>query len=134
MPEDRSPRSNAKPIISRSEYWPACRSPDDVSAEILKAFSGSRYKVRVTGSEVEITTGSKTLYRLWGELIPWGQNNAPVGLELTIRLSSQGSEVEAYAFDRFGWRITDKTFFGAEKTFEAQIDHLIKKAQTASEA
>ena len=131
---DQNPKSSAKPLISRSETWLASGSPDDVRAKILNAFNDRRYRVRVSGSEVEITTGSKILYRLWGELIPWGKNNVPVGLILTIRPSSQGTEVDAYAFDRFGRRITDKTFFGADKTFEAEIEHLTQKARSASAA
>jgi hypothetical protein len=109
-------------------------SPEDVRSGILKAFSDRRYKVTTSGSKLEITTGSKTLYKLWGELIPWGKNNVPVGLMLAVRPTAQGAEVEAFAYDRFGWRITDKTFFGADKNFEVEMDHLIQTARSASRA
>ncbi|GAA4035293.1 hypothetical protein GCM10023063_19640 [Arthrobacter methylotrophus] len=66
-------------------------------------------------------------------MVPWGKNNAPVGLILTILPTAGGAEVKASAYDRFGWRLTDKTFFGADETFTSKIDQLIQLARSASE-
>lgn len=123
----------AKPIFYRSESWHASSGPADLRARILEAFSDKRFAVKMTDDGIEVMTGSKILYKIWGNLIPWGQNNAPVGLTLSVRPAPEGgSEIKASAFDRFGWRLTDKTFFGADETFTSKMDHLMQTARTAS--
>ncbi|WP_143264605.1 hypothetical protein [Arthrobacter sp. 49Tsu3.1M3] len=122
------------PIFHRSETWFTPLSPEDLKAQFLEAFSDRRYAVKTTGDEIQVATGSKALYKIWGNLISWGQNNAPVGLTLSVRPSLEGgSEVTAAVFDRFGWRLTDKTFFGAEENFTSRMDGLMQTARTASE-
>lgn len=128
------PERNADPIVQRSETWRTSLSPELVRAKLQNAFGDRRYRVQSTDSELKVETGSRTLYRLWGELIPWGKNNAPVGLMLVILPTASGTEVKASAFDRFGWRLTNKTFFGADETLTSKIDQMIKLARSASEA
>lgn len=124
----------AKPMFYRSESWHASSDPQDVETLILKAFSDKRYAVKTRDDEIQVATGSTALYKIWGNLIPWGQNNAPVGLRLSVRPAPEGgSQVSATVFDRFGWRLTDRTFFGADETFTSKMDHLMHTARTASE-
>jgi len=140
MAEQR-PKGNAKflpearrPMFYRSETWHASSGPEALKAKFMEAFRDKPYAVKTLGDEIQVTPGSKALYKIWGELVPWGQNNAPVGLTLSVKSAPEGgSEVTAAAFDRFGFRWTDKTFFGAEENFTSKMDHLIQAARSASE-
>jgi hypothetical protein len=132
--EEQGREGIGNPIFHRSETWFTPLSPEDLKAQFLEAFSDKRYAVQTTDDDIQVFTGSKLLYKTWGELIPWGRNNAPVGLRLSVRPAPEGgSEVEAAAFDRFGFRWTDKTFLGAEENFTSRMDGLMQTARTASE-
>ncbi|WP_026538715.1 hypothetical protein [Arthrobacter sp. 9MFCol3.1] len=131
--EEQGREGIGNPIFHRSETWFTPLSPEDLKAQLLEAFSDKRYAVQTTDDDIQVFAGSKLLYKAWGELIPWGQDNAPVGLTLSVRPALEGgSEVTAAVFDRFGWRLTDKTFFGADETFTSKMDHLMQTARTVS--
>ena len=58
----------------------------------------------------------------------------PVALTVRVRAAGEGTQVDAHAFDTFGFRLTDQAFFGAEKTFADRLNALLSKAATAASA
>lgn len=123
--------SHARPLFERCETW---LSPFDVTelvASVSKAV-GSGEDIRSGENWVEIRSGSASRYRIWGELFPWGRKSVPVMLRIEAEATGQGSIVHAHAQDWFGSRISDRAFFGAEKSFQTAISILMKTAEESA--
>ena len=119
-----------KPIVEITEHW---RSPLGASAAIeaiAGSFAKSRAKVEIDGGAVRIRAGSNWFYRILGNLLS-GEKVLPVALEVTATAIDDGCKLQARAFDTFGWRLTDRTFFGAEQSFMNRLEDLLKSAATA---
>lgn len=119
-----------KPIVEITEHW---RSPLGASAAIeaiAGSFAKSRAKVEIDGGAVRIRAGSNWFYRILGNLLS-GEKVLPVALEVTATAIDDGCKLQARAFDTFGWRLTDRTFFGAEQFFRNRLEDLLKSAATA---
>jgi hypothetical protein len=81
---------------------------------------------------LSVRRGSNWKYRLWGNLFSAGRNNVPVALRLNAKPTANGSEIEAHAFDTFGFRLVEHAFFGAEETITEQLETLLRTAAEAA--
>ncbi|MFJ5695961.1 hypothetical protein ACIP9X_19205 [Arthrobacter sp. NPDC093125] len=123
-----------KPMFEKTEYWSSPLSPESVFEAISTAFGSEKARIRQDGDLLEVRTGSNWQYRLWGNLFHWSRQAVPVALTVRVRAAGEGTQVDAHAFDTFGFRLTDHAFFGTEKTFADRLDALLSKAATAASA
>ncbi|WP_394252015.1 hypothetical protein [Arthrobacter pityocampae] len=121
------------PIVEIYEVWNSPLSAPVALDAIARSFSRSSAKVEQAGNAVSIRTGSNWRYRLLGNALS-GSTALPVALTVTVTSLRDGSELEAHAYDTFGWRITDETFFGAKESFEQRLRELLTSAAKAAEA
>jgi hypothetical protein len=119
-------------MFERTELWSSPLSQDAVLAALSRAFTIDGAKVSQDGEELEVRRGSNWRYRLWGNLVQAGRKNAPVGLTLRVSPTTTGSDIEAHAFDTFGFRIIERAFFGAQETFEQALERLLDIAAVAA--
>lgn len=120
-----------KPIVEIIEHW---RSPLGAKAAIeaiARSCAKSRAKVEIDGGAVRIHAGSSWVYRILGNLLS-SETVLPVALEITATAIDDGCKLQARAFDTFGWRLADRTFFGAEQSFRNRLEDLLKNAATAA--
>lgn len=119
-------------MVEVMESW---RSPLGASAAaeaIAQSFFGSSAKVQQVGDVVRVRTGSNWRYRLLGSSLS-GRGAIPVALDVRATSRVEGSTVEAHAYDTLGWRMTDRTFSGAEKVFDKRLAELLTRAAAAVE-
>lgn len=121
-----------RPMFERSESWTSALGPAAVLSAVAKEFSTADARVEASDTRLEVRIGSNLTYRLWGELLQWGQKAAPVALEIRVQALQEGSRISAYVHDTFGFRLTEQTFFGAEKTFEEKIERMLSRAANAA--
>ncbi|BCW17503.1 hypothetical protein NtRootA9_02110 [Arthrobacter sp. NtRootA9] len=126
--------NRTKPMFEKTEHWFSPLSPNRALAAISTAFASEKTRIRQDEDSLEIRTGSNWQYRLWGNLFSWSRRNVPVALIVQVRAAEQGTEIEARAFDTFGIRLTDQTFFGAQETFEDRLAELLATAASAANA
>lgn len=113
-----------------TERWDTALAPSVALEAVAQAFSARGAKVKRSGDRVEVRAGSNWKFRLLGNLLASGKT-LPIGLDVTAASASQGSEIYAHAFDTFGFRITDQTFFGAKDSFENRLEDLLATAAAA---
>ena len=124
--------SKSKPMFERTERWTSPLPARTVSDAVAQAFSDRSAKVDQDGYSVRIHCGSNWRYRLWGNLFSAGRQNIPVGLVMQATPSAGGSTIEAHAFDTFGFRLVEKSFFGARDSFEERLEELLAIAADAA--
>ncbi|WP_045732378.1 hypothetical protein [Pseudarthrobacter chlorophenolicus] len=127
-------RSRTKPMFEKTDQWLSPLSPGEVLAAVSTAFAPEKAKVRQDGNVLDIRTGSNLQYRLWGNLFSVGRRNLPAAITIRVRAAKQGAEIEAHAFDTFGFRLTDQAFFGARESFEDRLNELLEMVATAAKA
>ncbi len=119
------------PIVEITERW-ATAVPTSVALDaVAQAFSDLGMKVKRSGERVEVRTGSNWRFRVLGNLLSSGKT-LPVALDVTAASLSERPGLQAYAFDTFGFRITDQLFFGAKESFEARLEELLTIAAAAA--
>jgi hypothetical protein len=82
-----------------------------------------------TQNGIEVRAGSDILFRLLGTLL--GFRRFPVGLEVFVRSDEEGTRVTSYAYDRLGWYITKKLFWG-EDNLNRRLTDLLNEVRTAA--
>lgn len=123
--------SKAKPIVEMTEHWSSPLAETAAIEAIAKAFSDRGVKVDQNEDGVRIRTGSNWRYRLLGNLLA-NRASIPVALHVTMTPAGEGSTLRAHAFDTFGWRITNRTFFGAKESVQQRLEELLKSAAAAA--
>lgn len=118
------------PIFEISASWESPHAAEDVLEAIGKVFFAEDLSVDVSTGSVEVRSGSNFWYRMMGEMLN-SYKNAPVALMLSVRPSDDGSIVDARAFETYGSRATDKTMFGAARTFKLKLVDLMETASSA---
>lgn len=123
-----------KPMFEKTQHWTSALPREAALEAITEAFASEGAKINRKGDLIQVRTGSNWQYRLWGNLLSLGRNNVPVGIDIRARSApdGNGTEVEAHAFDTFGARLTDHVFFGAQETFEEQLQALMDRATKAT--
>ncbi|WP_307054685.1 hypothetical protein [Arthrobacter bambusae] len=119
-------------MFERSERWTSPLSPESALEAVSTAFSSKGARFLREGNILTVRQGSNWKYRLLGNLFPGGRRNVPVALTLKAIPSAEGSDIEAHAFDTFGVRLVEHAFFGAQKTFEEQLENLLGTAAEAA--
>ena len=82
-----------------------------------------------TQNGIEVRAGSDTLFRLLGTLL--GFRRFPVGLEVVVRSDEEGTRVISSAYDRLGWYVTKKLFWG-EDNLNRRLTDLLNEVRTAA--
>ena len=123
---------NVEPMFEQSERWMSPLAPGKALAAISDVFASQGVAVEQDGNSLTVRRGSNWKYRLWGNLFSIGRRNIPVALTLSVTSSAEGSDIEAHAFDTFGGRLVEHAFFGAQETFEEQLDNLLSTAAEAA--
>ena len=126
--------SRTKPLFEKTEHWSSPLTQDEALTAISKAFASDKARIHQDGELLEIRTGSNLQYRLWGNLFSWSRRKIPVALTVRVRAAEHGVHIDAHAFDTFGFRLTDHTFFGARENFEDRLEVLLRQAAAAAEA
>jgi hypothetical protein len=121
------------PIVEIHEVWSSPLSASAALEAIARTFSSSSANVEQTANTVSIRTGSNWRYRLLGNALS-GSATLPVALAVTATSLGNGCELDAHAYDTFGWRITDRTFFGAKESLEERLRELLTSAAKAAQA
>jgi hypothetical protein len=123
------------PIVEIHEVWSSPLSASAALEAIARTFSSSSSSANVeqTVNTVSIRTGSNWRYRLLGNALS-GSATLPVALAVTATSLGNGCELDAHAYDTFGWRITDRTFFGAKESLEERLRELLTSAAKAAQA
>lgn len=119
-----------EPLFKISASWDSPLSPKEVLESLSRAFFVEEVTVDAQTNAVEVKSGSNFLYRMWGEALN-GYKNAPVTLLLKVHPADDGSRVEVSAFDTFGFRLTNRLFGGAGKTFKSKLIDLMETASSA---
>lgn len=124
--------SKVGPMFEQSERWMSPLAPGKVLEAVSDVFASQGATVEQNGDILTVRRGSNWKYRLWGSLFSIGRRNVPVALTLSATSSAEGSAIEAHAFDTFGVRLTERAFFGAQETFEEELDGLLRTATEAA--
>lgn len=129
--DSKSP--DEKPLVEVLKSWHSPMRASAAAAAIAQSFSGSTTKVQHVGDIVRVRTGSNWRYRLLGNSLS-GSGALPVALDVEVTSMGEGSIVQARAYDTLGWRMTVRTFTGAEKVFDARLMKLLAETAVATEA
>lgn len=124
--------SKAKPMFERSEQWMSPLTPEGALDAVSNAFTSQGARLLREGNVLTVRLGSNWKYRLLGNLFPSGRRNVPIALTLKATLRAEGSDLDAHAFDTFGVRLVEHAFFGAQETFEEQLENLLSTAAEAA--
>lgn len=124
--------SKVKPMFERSERWMSPLSPESALEAVSNVSSSQGAGVLREGNVLTVHRGSNWKYRLLGNLFLSGRRNVPVALTLKAIPSAEGSDLDAHAFDTFGVRLVEHAFFGAQETFEEQLENLLSTAAEAA--
>jgi hypothetical protein len=82
-----------------------------------------------TQTGIEVRAGSDTLFRLFGAFLSF--KRFPVGLEVIVRSDAEGARVMSSAYDRLGWYLTKKLFWG-EGDLNARLTDLLNEVRTGA--
>jgi hypothetical protein len=126
--------NRTKPMFEKTEQWLSPLSPNQVLAAISTAFASEKATIHQDEDFLDIRTGSNLQYRLWGNLFSWSRRNIRAAITVRVRGAEQGAQIEAHAFDTFGFRLTDQAFFVAKETFEVRLNGLLAMAASAAKA
>ena len=101
-----------------------------VSGRILTTLDGAGLRTSQIESGIQAHSGSDFLFRLLG--IPLGSNQLPVGID--VRVTSAGDEtlVSATAYDRLGWYVNKKLFWG-EDVVDHKLTGLLNTVRSAAD-
>lgn len=121
------------PIVEVTERWVTTLPAPVALDAIAQAFSDLGNKVDRDGGTVKVRSGSNWTFRMFGNLLSSGKD-LPVALDVTAAPLTGGSAVHVYAYDTFGFRVTDRLFFGAKESFETRLEELLTTAASAVQA
>ncbi len=65
------------------------------------------YNPHNDGESVSVREGSNFPLRIWGTMLPWGRRSIPVGMNVTLRETTTGTEAVVRAYDS-GWYLDAK--------------------------
>lgn len=100
-----------------------------LSGRICKHLSAVGLRPNQTQNGIEVRAGSDILFRLLGALL--GFRRFPVGLDVSIRSDEEGTRVTSSAYDRLGWYVTKKLFWG-EDNLNRRLNDLLNEVRTAA--
>jgi hypothetical protein len=100
-----------------------------LSARIADHLGAVGLRPHRTQAGLEVRAGSDTLFRLFGAFL--GFRRFPVGLEVFVRSDEDGTRVTSSVYDRLGWYLTKKLFWG-EADLNGRLTELLNEVRTAS--
>lgn len=102
---------------------------DLITRRIVDRLSSAGLKPNQVQNSIEVRTGSDLLLRLFGFLL--APNNFPVGLTVHVVADEEGSRVKSSAYDRLGWYVNKKLFWG-EDVLNRKLTNLLNEVRAAA--
>jgi hypothetical protein len=96
-------------IYEQSESFPVRTTAPESIARLMTGLKIAGYSPRREGNSVSVRRGSNLLLRTWGTMLPWGRKSIPVGMTVTLKETTTGTEAVVHAYDRLGWYLDAKT-------------------------
>lgn len=90
-------------IFELSESFPVRPSAPESIAVLMAGLRAADYNPRNDGESVSVREGSNFPVRIWGTMLPWGRRSIPVGMTVTLKETTTGTEAVVHAYDRLGW-------------------------------
>lgn len=116
-------------IYSMNDDFTVQGSPESVSQRILHALNTAGLSTDQTPDGIEVRAGSDILLRLFGFLL--APDKFPVGLTVHVASAEEGTRVTSSAYDRLGWYINKKLFWG-EDVLNRRLTELLNMVRTAT--
>lgn len=116
-------------IYSMNDDFTVQGSPESVSRRILQALNTAGLSTDQTPDGIEVRAGSDILLRLFGFLL--APDKFPVGLTVHVASAEEGTKVTSSAYDRLGWYINKKLFWG-EGVLNRRLTELLNMVRTAT--
>lgn len=100
-----------------------------VSRRIVDHLSSAGLRPKQTQNGIEVRAGSDILLRLLGFLL--APNSFPVGLDVYAAKGEEGTRVTSSAYDRLGWYVNKKLFWG-EDVLNRRLTQLLNEVRAAA--
>ncbi|MCI9870300.1 hypothetical protein [Arthrobacter humicola] len=96
-------------IYELSESIPVQTTAPESIAVLMAGLRAAGYIPRNEGESVSVREGSNFSLRIWGTMLPWGRKSIPIGMTVTLKETTTGTEAVVHAYDRLGWYLDAKT-------------------------
>lgn len=116
-------------IYEQKESFPVRTTAPESIALLMAGLKTAGYTPRSEGNSVSVRKGSNLLLRTWGTMLPWGRKSIPVGMTVTLKETTTGTEAVVHAYDRLGWYLDAKTNPILNEESQRKMAGLVKLAR-----